>query len=80
MESVIRLNHRKECYNLNPSDKEVSDMAIEIRDEETKVIKHALEVYLSNLRGEIVKTEKREWKEGLHKEEDLIKEVLARFE
>ena len=55
-------------------------MTIEIKAEEQKAIKHALGVYLSNLHGEISKTDNHEWKETLHKEEDLIKEVVARFE
>ena len=54
-------------------------MSVEIKDSEEKVIKHALEVYRSNLRGEIVKTDNHEWKKELHKEEDLVKEVLERF-
>jgi hypothetical protein len=54
-------------------------MSVQINNEEERVIKHALEVYLSNLRGEIVKTENHKWKEELHVEEDMVKDVVARF-
>ena len=54
-------------------------MTVKIEDFETGVIRHALETYLSNLRVEIVKTEKHEWKKELHEEEDIIKDVLSRM-
>jgi hypothetical protein len=57
----------------------VNDMSMEFKEEEEKkVICHALNVYLSNLREEIVKTEKHELKVDLHREEDVIKNFIAR--
>jgi hypothetical protein len=53
-------------------------MAMEVREEEKKVICHALNVYLKDLRGEITKTEKHDMKVNLHQEEDLIKNFIAR--
>ena len=53
-------------------------MNIEIREEEKKVVCHALDVYLKELRGEIVKTEKHEMKVNLHREEDILKNFIAR--
>ena len=49
-------------------------------DEKGKgIIKHALEVYLSDLREEIVKTETHKWKIPLHEEEAVIKKVIERL-
>ncbi len=53
-------------------------MAMEVREEEKAVICHALNVYLSDLRQEIVKTEKYEMKHELHRERDVIKDFIAR--
>jgi hypothetical protein len=58
---------------------EVMDMNLSITDNEKSALKHALETYLTNLRGEIVKTEKHEWKEELHHEEDMLKEIMGRL-
>lgn len=54
-------------------------MNLELTDEQKGIVRHALEVYLSDLREEIVKTEKHEWKEGLHKEEDVLKETIEKL-
>ena len=54
-------------------------MTLELKQEEKTVLRHALEVYLHDLRGEILRTDRREWKEGLHKEEDLLREVFCRL-
>ena len=53
-------------------------MNIEVSEEEKEVVCHALDVYLRDLRGEIVKTEKHEMKVDLHREEDLLKQFIAR--
>ena len=49
-------------------------MKLDLNEKEQKIIRHALEDYLPNLREEIVKTEKHDWKAGLHEEEDVLKE------
>lgn len=54
-------------------------MNLELNDKEKTIVRHALEVYLSNLREEVVKTEKHGWKVSLHEEEDVIKEVIAQL-
>ena len=51
----------------------------EFTDEQKKAIHHALETYLSDLRAEIVKTEKHEWREGLHHEKDVLGEVMEKL-
>lgn len=54
-------------------------MNIELTEEEGKILRHALEVYLSDLREEITKTEKHEWKAGLHNEEDVLKRIIKKL-
>ena len=52
-------------------------MNLELTEEQKGIVQHALEVYLSDLREEIVKTEKHEWKEGLHNEEEVLKQIIV---
>ncbi len=54
-------------------------MKLELNEHEQKIVRHALEDYLSNLREEIVKTEKHDWKAGLHEEEDVLKKVIMKL-
>jgi len=54
-------------------------MTLELNAEESRLVAEVLKNYISNLREEIVKTEKHEWREGLHREEGLLKEILARL-
>lgn len=54
-------------------------MDIELNEEQARAVRHALEVYLSNLRAEIVKTEKHEWKAGLHREQETLEAVIAKL-
>lgn len=53
-------------------------MNIEVSEEEKEVVCHAIDTYLRDLRGEIVKTEKHEMKVDLHREEDLLKNFIAK--
>lgn len=46
---------------------------------EAKMVRKALETYISNLREEIVKTEKHDWKKTLHEEEDTLKAVIEKL-
>jgi hypothetical protein len=54
-------------------------MTLELNAEESRLVAEVLKNYISNLREEIVKTEKHDWREGLHREEGLLKEILARL-
>jgi hypothetical protein len=54
-------------------------MNLELTEKDREVISHALKVYLSDLREEIVKTEKHEMKVDLHQEEDILKETLRKL-
>ncbi len=54
-------------------------MMLELNDKEKEILKHALEVYLSDLREEVVKTETHKWKEPLHAEEEVIKRLIGQL-
>lgn len=54
-------------------------MNIELTDQERVTIVSALQTYLSNLREEIAKTERHEWKEGLHDEESVLNRVIEKL-
>jgi len=54
-------------------------MMLELNNKEMAITKHALEFYLSSLRSEIGRTAKRDWKKGLHEEEDVLSGVLGRI-
>jgi hypothetical protein len=54
-------------------------MNLELSKKEKETLKHALEVYLSDLREEIVKTEAHTWKRDLHQEEEMIKKILEKI-
>ena len=51
---------------------------MELMEEEKEVVCHALDVYLSDLREEIVKTEKHDMKVDLRREKSVIESVIAR--
>ena len=54
-------------------------MNLDLNDEERLVIRHALEVYLSDLREEVAKTEKHDFRVPLHKEEEILKTVIKQL-
>lgn len=54
-------------------------MQVELSQEERKTIHRALEVYMSDLRHEIVKTEKHEVRVELHAEEETLKRLLSKL-
>jgi hypothetical protein len=58
--------------------REVKSMNLELNEEQKETMRHALELYVSDLRAEIVKTEKHEWKRGLRREKDILNEIIAR--
>lgn len=55
-------------------------MYLELSEGETRILRAALHAYLTDLREEIVKTDKHEWRVALHHEEDVLREVLARLQ
>jgi hypothetical protein len=54
-------------------------MLFDFTEPERNVTRNALETYLSNLREEIVKTEKHEWLQSLHEEEVILKGVIEQL-
>ena len=54
-------------------------MNLELDEEEVRILGEALTHFVSNLREEIVKTEKHEWIEALHREEQVLKGILAKL-
>jgi hypothetical protein len=58
--------------------REVKRMNLELNDEQKEIMRHALEIYVSDLRVEIVRTEKYEWRQGLRREKDVLNEIIAK--
>ena len=56
-----------------------SMMNVEVRKEEVGVLTEALESYLSDLRFEILDTDKRAFRESLKMKEDVLKTVVERL-
>ena len=54
-------------------------MNLELTNEGRVILKSALESYLGNLREEIVKTEKVDFKAPLKREEVVIKEIIEKL-
>lgn len=54
-------------------------MKLELNEEESRFLETVLTQHLSNLREEIVKTEKHEWIEALHGEEKMLNAILGRL-
>lgn len=53
---------------------------IAITDEEKETLSHALEIYLTDLKEEVFKTDNREAKESLRREEEVIQGLLKKIE
>jgi hypothetical protein len=54
-------------------------MKLELTEEETRLLRRALEGYVSELREEIVHTEKHDWRVALHREEEVLKGIIGRL-
>lgn len=54
-------------------------MLFDFTEAERNTIRNALEIYLTDLREEIVKTEKHEWREALHLEKQILEGVLEQL-
>jgi hypothetical protein len=57
----------------------VNAMNIELTEEEKKILKHAIEVYLSGLRSEIYKTESHTFKPPLKNEKNVLKAIQGKL-
>jgi hypothetical protein len=54
-------------------------MLFEFTEPERNTMRRALELYVSELTGEIVKTEKREWLQALREEKTILKGVIEQL-
>ena len=54
-------------------------MLFDFSEPERNTARRALEIYVSNLREEIVKTEKHEWREALHEEKAILERVIEQL-
>lgn len=54
-------------------------MNFELDENEARILADALTHFVSNLREEIVKTEKHEWIAALHREEQVLNGILAKL-
>ena len=54
-------------------------MNLDVTEEERNAMKHALEVYLSDLTTEIGKTDNRDWRDALYKERDVLGEAIEKL-
>ena len=52
---------------------------IELTETEAAVLTEILVSYLSDLRGEIVRTEKKEWRSDMKDRENMVKEIIQRL-
>jgi hypothetical protein len=58
---------------------EGGEMLFDFNEAECNTIRHALETYVADLREEIVKTEKHEWREALHLEKTILEGVIEQL-
>ena len=54
-------------------------MLFEFTEPERNTMRRALELYVSELREEIVKTEKHEWLQALREEQAILKGVIEQL-
>jgi len=54
-------------------------MLFEFTEPERNTMRRALELYVSELRGEIAKTEKHEWLQALREEKTILKGVIEQL-
>ena len=54
-------------------------MLFDFSEAERNTARRALEIYVTELREEIVKTEKHEWSEALHEEKRILEGVIEQL-
>ena len=54
-------------------------VSLELNKDEIDVLRSALDGYISDLREEIAKTERHEWREALHHQRDVLREIQGRL-
>ena len=58
---------------------EAKKMLFDFSEPERNTARRALEIYVSDLREEIVKTERHEWRQALHEEKELLEGVIEQL-
>jgi hypothetical protein len=56
-----------------------TQMLFDFSEPERNTARRALEIYVSDLREEIVKTERHEWRQALHEEKELLEGVIEQL-
>ena len=56
-----------------------AQMLFDFSEPERNIARRALEIYVSDLREEIVKTEKHEWRQALHEEKEILERVIEQL-
>lgn len=54
-------------------------MLFDFSEAERNTARRALEIYVTELREEIVKTERHEWREALHAEKSILEGVIEQL-
>jgi ribosomal protein S2 len=67
------------AFQPHQSDAEEDPMLFDFSEPERNTARRALEIYVSDLREEIVKTEKHEWRQALHKEKEILERVIEQL-
>ncbi len=55
------------------------DMDLSLDPSETRLLQRVLQRFLMNLRQEIADTEKLDWRQSMHEDEDRLKAILERL-
>ena len=53
---------------------------LNLEPDEASLVLRVLKEYLPNLREEIGKTENFDWRQAMHRDEEILKRVIARLE
>jgi len=71
----------EQVVDLHPlsTDAQEDPMLFDFTEPERNTARRALEIYVSNLREEIVKTEKHEWRQALHEEKQILERVIEQL-
>jgi hypothetical protein len=54
-------------------------MLFDFSEPERNTARRALKIYVSDLREEIVKTERHEWLQALHEEKEILERVIEQL-
>lgn len=82
-ETAARVRSTAEVFDdhlrLRAAGGEGGRMQLELDEEERRALRGALQTYVSDLREEIVKTEKKDWRVEMHAEEERLKGILEKL-